>query len=311
MMNSLKRFYNQNTKGIWLVIIVIALFIVVLQLANSYIANRNENNTNSLNFSSQQVNTGNKNIIVTSENTTALGESVSKDRVTEDSQLITIFINYCNDGNLEGAYNMLTNECKEEMFSTLDDFRTYYYGNMFNESKVTFEIENWVNNTYKVDIIPDMLATGKANNTVKQDYITIANENGEDKLNINNYIGRSNIEKSEEKDNVKITVNYKDTYMDYERYNITIQNNGNTKVILDSLEDLKTMYIEDRNEIQYSAYTHEITNEQMAIDGGTQSTIEIRYYSTYVSTKEITRLVFSDFNNGKYESESEEFIINI
>ena len=93
MMNSLKRFYNQNTKGIWLVIIVIALFIVVLQLANSYIANRNENNTNSLNFSSQQVNTGNKNIIVTSENTTALGESVSKDRVTEDSQLITIFIN--------------------------------------------------------------------------------------------------------------------------------------------------------------------------------------------------------------------------
>ena len=311
MMNSLKRFYNQNTKGIWLVIIVIALFIVVLQLANSYIANRNENNTNSLNFSSQQVNTGNKNIIVTSENTTALGESVSKDRVTEDSQLITIFINYCNDGNLEGAYNMLTNECKEEMFSTLDDFRTYYYGNMFNESKVTFEIENWVNNTYKVDIIPDMLATGKANNTVKQDYITIANENGEDKLNINNYIGRSNIEKSEEKDNVKITVNYKDTYMDYERYNITIQNNGNTKVILDSLEDLKTMYIEDRNEIQYSAYTHEITNEQMAIDGGTESTIEIRYYSTYVSTKEITRLVFSDFNNGKYESESEEFIINI
>lgn len=311
MMNSLKRFYNQNTKGIWLVIIFIALFIVVLQLANSYIANRNENNTNSLNFASQQVNTGNKNIIVTSENTTALGESVSKDRVTEDSQLITTFINYCNDGNLEGAYNMLTNECKEEMFSTLDDFRTYYYGNMFNESKVTFEIENWVNNTYKVDIIPDMLATGKANNTVKQDYITIANENGEDKLNINNYIGRSNIEKSEEKDNVKITVNYKDTYMDYERYNITIQNNGNTKVILDSLEDLKTMYIEDRNEIQYSAYTHEITNEQMAIDGGTQSTIEIRYYSTYVSTKEITRLVFSDFNNGKYESESEEFIINI
>ena len=311
MMNSLKRFYNQNTKGIWLVIIVIALFIVVLQLANSYIANRNENNTNSLNFASQQINTGNKNIIVTSENTTALGESVSKDRVTEDSQLITTFINYCNDGNLEGAYNMLTNECKEEMFSTLDDFRTYYYGNMFNESKVTFEIENWVNNTYKVDIIPDMLATGKANNTVKQDYITIANENGEDKLNINNYIGRSNIEKSEEKDNVKITVNYKDTYMDYERYNITIQNNGNTKVILDSLEDLKTMYIEDRNEIQDSAYTHEITNEQMAIDGGTESTIEIRYYSTYVSTKEITRLVFSNFNNGKYESESEEFIINI
>lgn len=311
MMNSLKRFYNQNTKGIWLVIIVIALFIVVLQLANSYIANRNENNTNSLNFASQQINTGNKNIIVTSENTTALGESVSKDRVTEDSQLITTFINYCNDGNLEGAYNMLTNECKEEMFSTLDDFRTYYYGNMFNESKVTFEIENWVNNTYKVDIIPDMLATGKANNTVKQDYITIANENGEDKLNINNYIGRSNIEKSEEKDNVKITVNYKDTYMDYERYNITIQNNGNTKVILDSLEDLKTMYIEDRNEIQYSAYTHEITNEQMAIDGGTESTIEIRYYSTYVSTKEITRLVFSNFNNGKYKSESEEFIINI
>lgn len=307
-MGGLKRFYDQNRKGIWIAVIIIALFIICLQLINSFVADENKNNTNSMNLNSSTVNTGNRNFTVTSGNTSALGESVSKSKVEEDSQLITTFFDNCNNENLEDAFNMLTDECKEEMFSTVDDLREYYYNNIFNGERKSFEIENWANNTYKVDIVPDMLATGKSNNgEVMQDYITV----NEGKLNINNYIGRTTVEESKEQDGVTITVNYKDTYMDYEKYNITVQNEGDTEITLDSLENPDTMYIEDRNEVKYSSYNHEITKEQMKIAKGTTSTIEIRYYSTYVSTKDIRRIVFSDYNNGKYENESEEFIINI
>lgn len=307
-MEGLKRFYDQNRKGIWIAVIVIALFIILLQLINSFVADENENNTNSMNLNSSTVNTGNRNVTVTSGNTSALGESVSKASVEKDSQVITAFFDSLNNGKLEDAFNMLTDECKEEMFSTADDLREYYYNNIFDGERKSFEIENWANKTYKVDIVPDMLATGKSNNDeVMQDYITVNNG----KLNINNYIGRTNIEKSKEKDGVTITVNYKDTYMEYEKYNITVQNNGKTGITLDSLDNPDTMYIEDRNEVKYSSYNHELTKEQMTTNVGETSTIEIKYYSTYESTKDIRRVVFSDFNNGKYNDEKEEFIINI
>ena len=153
-----------------------------------------------------------------------------------------------------------------------------------------------------------MLATGKSNNgEVMQDHITV----DDDKLNINNYIGRTNIEKSKENDGVTITINYKDAYMDYEKYNITVKNEGDTQITLDSLENPDTMYIEDRNGVKYSSYNHELTKEQMQIGVGETNTLEIKYYSTYISTKDIRRLVFSNFDSGKYNNEKEEFNINI
>ena len=214
-MEGLKRFYDQNRKGIWIAVIVIALFVILLQLINSFVAKDNENKRNSINLNTSKVNTGSKNVTVTSGDTSALGESLSTTKVEKDSKIISTFFDNLNNEKFEDAFNMLTDECKEEMFSTVDELKEDYYNNIFGGERKSFEVENWVNNIYKVDIVPDMLATGKSNNgEVMQDHITI----DDDKLNINNYIGRTKIDKSKEEDGVKITVNYKDAYMDYEKY---------------------------------------------------------------------------------------------
>ena len=310
-MYSIKRFYNQNRRNIWLVIIIIAFLFIIFRLINTFYSNSRrierealQNNVNNTNAISEE----NNNIIIS--NSSATGETISNSSLKTDTDVITEFLENCNNGNVEEAYNMLTDECKEEMFSTVEDFRTFYYGNIFNGSKVTFEIENWVNDIYKVDIVPDMLSTGKVNNTVMQDYITVDNYTGEYKLNINNYISRRDINKSQEKDNVKITVNYRDTYMEYEEYNLTIENNGETSIVLDDLTNLESMYIEDQNEMHYTAYTHEITKDMLEIPSGTSKTIEIKYYSRFSSSRNIEKLVFSNVNMGKYNVE-EEFKINI
>lgn len=310
-MYSIKRFYDQNRRNIWLVIIIIAFLFIIFRLINTFYSNSrkmdrailqsNANNTN-------EISDENNNIIIS--NTSAIGDTISNSSLKTDTDVITEFLENCNNGNVEEAYNMLTDECREEMFSTVEDFRTFYYGNIFNGSKVTFEIENWVNNIYKVDIVPDMLSTGKVNNTVMQDYITVDNYTGEYKLNVNNYISRRDINKSQEKDNVKITVNYRDTYMEYEEYNLTIENNGETSIVLDDLTNLESMYIEDQNEMHYTSYTHEITKDMLEIPSGTSKTIEIKYYSRFSSSRNIERLVFSNVNMGKYNVE-EEFRINI
>ena len=315
-MYSIKRFYNQNRRNIWLVIIIIAFLFIIFRLINTFYSNSRrierealQNNVNNTNDISEE----NNNIIIS--NSSATGETISNSSLKTDTDVITEFLENCNNGNVEEAYNMLTDECKEEMFSTVEDFRTFYYGNIFNGNKVTFEIENWVNDIYKVDIVPDMLSTGKVNNTVMQDYITVDNYTGEYKLNINNYISRRDINKSQEKDNVKITVNYRDTYMEYEEYNLTIENNGETSIVLDDLTNLESMYIEDQNEMHYTAYTHEITKDMLEIPSGTSKTIEIKYYSRFSSTKNIRRMVFSRFNNGQYNSNEQdsisEFSINM
>ena len=310
-MYKIKRFYNQNRRNIWLVIIIIAFLFIIFRLINTFYSNSRrierealQNNVNNTNDISEE----NNNIIIS--NSSATGETISNSSLKTDTDVITEFLENCNNGNVEEAYNMLTDECKEEMFSTVEDFRTFYYGNIFNGSKVTFEIENWVNDIYKVDIVPDMLSTGKVNNTVMQDYITVDNYTGEYKLNINNYISRRDINKSQEKDNVKITVNYRDTYMEYEEYNLTIENNGETSIVLDDLTNLESMYIEDQNEMHYTAYTHEITKDMLEIPSGTSKTIEIKYYSRFSSSRNIEKLVFSNVNMGKYNVE-EEFKINI
>ena len=310
-MYSIKRFYNQNRRNIWLVIIIIAFLFIIFRLINTFYSNSRrierealQNNVNNTNDISEE----NNNIIIS--NSSATGETISNSSLKTDTDVITEFLENCNNGNVEEAYNMLTDECKEEMFSTVEDFRTFYYGNIFNGSKVTFEIENWVNDIYKVDIVPDMLSTGKVNNTVMQDYITVDNYTGEYKLNINNYISRRDINKSQEKDNVKITVNYRDTYMEYEEYNLTIENNGEKSIVLDDLTNLESMYIEDQNEMHYTAYTHEITKDMLEIPSGTSKTIEIKYYSRFSSSRNIEKLVFSNVNMGKYNVE-EEFKINI
>ncbi len=180
------------------------------------------------------------------------------------------------------------------MYTSVKDFREFYYENVFESERVSFEVENWNRDTYKVDIIPDMLSTGKSNNgIVKQDYITVKKVNDEYRLNINNYIGRREINKTKEEKDIVITLNYADTYMEYESYNITVKNKRQENIALDNLYNEKTMYIEDKNDVKYPAYTHEIPKELLILDKGVERTIDIKYYSRYSSTKDIKNLVFS------------------
>ncbi len=292
---NLRRLYNQNRKGIWWILIIIAFFIVILQVINYIIGNSNKEklNNNVQNNINSNI-TGNERIQLSTNKSVLTGEGVSTTKLSTEVGTIKQFLENCKNNKLEDAYNMLTDECKEEMYASVEDFKEFYYENVFESERVSFEVENWTKSIYKVDIIPDMLSTGKSNQgIVKQDYITVKKVDEEYKLNINNYIGRREISKTKEQDDIVITVNYVDTYMEYETYNITVKNNGKANMALDNLYNERSMYIEDKNEVKYPAYTHEIPKELLIFDRGVEKTIDIKYYSRYTSTKEIKNLVFS------------------
>ena len=91
--------------------------------------------------------------------------------------------------------------------------------------------------TYKVTYYEDdLLATGgTTTNKNFEDYITIINQNGERKLNINNFIKKQEINKTQATEAIQITIKNKRVYRSYEQYRILIKNNTkNSKHFLTS-----------------------------------------------------------------------------
>lgn len=207
--------------------------------------------------------------------------------------VIDNFATYCNNGDIESAYNLLSSDCKEQMYQTKEDFKTIYYEPVFGKAKREITVENWVGNIYKVKFAENALATGNFDESnITQDYITVVKENGQIKLNINNYICKQQINRTQEANNVKIRVVEANTYFDYQSFTFEITNNRDTPILINDSNIDSTMYIEDKNGTHYQAYTHELARSDTKISAGQTQTVTIKYYSRYSSNKIIKYTVF-------------------
>ena len=292
-------YINNKTKVLTaiFIIVVIILVSIIVNFLNTLQLNEAQTNTET-NVNVQENNSpiGNFTDIYVEDNESVVtGENMSSSQVTI-IDTINQFVQLCNERNVNEAYNMLSDECKEEVYPSLDSFSNNYYNAIFNGQNKNTSVENWVNNIYKVTFENDALSTGvyTEEGTI-QDYITVTrNENNELRLNINNYIGRQEINKKHtDTSNVTITVLRSDTYMDYETYTYSITNNTNDTILLDDKGSTDNMYIEDENGNQYTAYIHELSESQLTITPGETKEVTIKYYSRYGSTKNITQVVFN------------------
>lgn len=84
-------------------------------------------------------------------------------------QFISKFIDYCNTGKIEEAYNMLSSECKEEKYNTIEDFEKEYINKKF---KIRICDYNTIkqDEIYIVKLIQDFLIVGKENSTIEEKY---------------------------------------------------------------------------------------------------------------------------------------------
>lgn len=308
-MYNLRRFFYQNRNQIIKTIAIIIFIFFIIQMMNYFVRKNSEKETVNKNQNITIKDEDDKGLI--SEKSAVTGKDVSDSKLDNATTVINEFISFCNQQDLEKAYNLLTNECKEQMYTSLDIFRQAYYNDVFNGEKKIFTIENWIDDTYKVNITGDLLATGKNDGYAKQDYITVKEENDQCKLNINGYIGYSNINKKTTKDNITMEVISKNTYKEYEEYTIKVTNNTDYELQLDSVNSTKTLYLEDSKGGKYSYYNHELTQPTLTVKQGQEKEISIKFYSSYISTKKIKYVVFSNIiaNKGQL-SEKMEFKAN-
>ena len=289
----LRRWYNQNSKTIWKITGIVVFLILVLRVLNYFAGQNNTieySNINSEIVTQQQY----TDLSISTDKSVLSNEKISSSQKSS-IQTINSFFAYCNEGNIKKAYELLTDECKEEMYPKEKDFKNNYYDQVFKGKKKEISVENWTGDIYQVFIEDDFLSTGIYNEgNTKRGYITIESvEDGEYKLNINGYIGRKNINKSVDYNNINLEVLRKDSYMDYEIYTFKIINNTENPILLDNLLNIDSMYIQDKNGIKYYAYTHEIALSELLLNKEETREISIKYYNKFTSKKQIEKMVFS------------------
>lgn len=291
-MYNLIRFFNQNRRKIIIIILFIVFLLGIIQLLN-YFAKK-ENNTNNTKNESISENLIIKNEVV-SQKSAISGTNISTKSLKKDTDVIGKFIEYCNSKNIEGAYSLLTDECKEVMFPSIEDFNRVYYAHIFNNQTRSYTVENWISSTYKIEYSNDILSTGKIDNDIGLlDYMTVVKSGETYKLNINNYIGRSMPNKITEIRDIAVTINSIDSYMDYEIYNLSVENKSNNTILLDTNDSTKSVYLEDTDGVKHYFYNNEVIQNRLKVQSKMKNTIEIKFMNPYTSGRTIKKLVFSN-----------------
>ena len=161
------RFLNQNRRQIRITIIAIAMFLLVLRFVNSLAEKQIEKKANEVNLYYLEVTDSN-----------------------EHKKVIQNFLEFCKKGDESSAYALLSSECKEKSFKTVNDFNSKYILKNFSKNKdytITYTTMTNGKYYYSVKITEDMLSTGKVDNTSIVQYLAVVQEGGIDKIIIENY----------------------------------------------------------------------------------------------------------------------------
>ncbi len=294
-MHRLLRFYRQNRMAVWVLILGIIFIILVIQVLNS-ISRRNmeEENRKIL----EEETTLSNVVSYDNQSESIISDEDVPEQYREDfGNLIEQFFNYCTQHEPQKAYSLLSQDTIDTLYPTVEIFESLYCSEKFEGDK-DFSFQSWIKSgdlyIYQVKIFDNMLATGKSNDTYYEDYVTIAPEDGEYKLNINNLIGVKNIYQSYSSEELDITVEESQVFMDYEIYSFEIKNKTDKTILLDSREDTDSTYLLDDTNNQYSALLYENNEEELILQPGETKTISIRFSDVYREGIVITQIHFSD-----------------
>ena len=289
-----------------MVVGIIAGVIIVIQLLNAFTKKQlmNTSKIENLEVGTQNVYQPNKTILTN----TTVGENQAK----ENNNIIEEFVQYCNNAETQKAYDLLTDECKEILYPTVDKFNNYYCKKIFTD-KMQYNIQSWINDgdnyTYKIRFLQDILATGKYNSEAIEDYITIIEDNNQLKININSYIMRQKINRKQTSQDITVNIISKDIYKEYEEYEIKVTNNRDETILLDSLETVDGIeLIGDSNDVKYQALTNELSNYDVKIPSKNTKTIKIKFRREYNPRRETSKIYFSNviLNEDKYEENKDD-----
>lgn len=169
----------------------------------------------------------------------------------EINVLIGNFVNYCNDKNYEGAYELLTNEYKNKYMKSIDDFKKYVDSRY--KTKKIYNIQNYSNiknvYVYQVRILNDILASGTTEGyRYDEEKITVKIEDNVMRLALDGYIGSEEIGVRAEDAYFKMNFLRKEIFYDKVKYVVEFTNKTPNYIVLQDGTETSEVQIQLTNE---------------------------------------------------------------
>lgn len=296
-MNNVKRFINQNQKIIFYIIIGIIFIVIIFSSINYYYTKKEEENQ--------------KNIIdnnITIENGYSNENNVKIDDIKTDNikdlknntieNTMKLFVSYCNSGNYESAYNMLTDECKKALkYYDVKTFKEAYIDIRFEDPQ-EYTLTRWASNddiiTCLITFNGDLLATGGEKYSANEEYYSFVKKDGTYKINVNNYIYGNNNNTKYLFDNVDIKIDNIDVYSTYQEITLEITNKSDKEIAIAGADYGSNVYLTNSNEVKYYSVNSEFCNGQdVNIQVNETKIATIRFNKLYSVANDVTKLVFN------------------
>lgn len=168
-------------------------------------------------------------------NTPVFGdEEIKEEEIPNLLKIIDDYYNYCNNKEYENAYKLITTECKNKFFPTLEEFKLDV-DTKFNRKKL-YEYSNVINEgemyVYELRLYDDVMIYGPTGSDEKIIYYLIINKiNGEYKLSLNSYIKTDSTKYKFDQNDIQIEILKRDIYVDHIETNVQITNNTDNTLV--------------------------------------------------------------------------------
>lgn len=210
---------------------------------------------------------------------------------------IELFIELCNAGKYNNAYEMLSDNCKNTLYPTMEDFVKNYYGVIFKTNK-NYQIISFKNDTYKVTFFESAIYSGKEQTEGIQDYITI---DGLKKLNISKFIQSEDMNVLSISPYCSFKVTKKEIFMDYEMYTVVVENNTKADIYVNDVAN-SNLYIQNSQGSVFYIDSGEYFDQKYLVLAGNEKELKLKFNIKYGTENRDNIIEKMCFGNMKIEN---------
>lgn len=164
------------------------------------------------------------------------------------NNVIDQFILFCQSEEYEKAYDMISEDCKKNIFPNIDEFKRYAMTNFPKQAlhETIFYSRAEGVSIYQVKVFNDFLKSGLTRE--KLTYIdlkmSMVNENGKKKLNVAGYMGSEKLASVFENQYIKVDIVERRKFYSTEIYNIKIKNRTEYDLIIETEDGSRGIFLD-------------------------------------------------------------------
>ena len=123
------------------------------------------------------------------------------------------------------------------------------------------------------------------------------------------FLGIKDIQKSETKDNITISIKNCYVYMDYQIFNVEVSNLTDNTIKLAKNNDGQEIYLQDSNDIKFNAMFNENIEDDFIIEKNKKKNLQIKFSNSYRIDVGLKNISFSNIikNYEQYKQELDNY----